>query len=338
MEEQSMPNARIGIIGTGIMGTDHARILSAGIAGAELAGVQDASRDRSDALAKETGAKVFADPQSLIWDPGIDAVMVCSPDATHHALALAAIAAGKPVLVEKPLASTVAEAREIIEAEMRHGSRLVQVGFMRRFDPGYRAMKAELLGDRLGQALFLHCIHRNAVAPDYLTSDLVISSSAGHEFDIARFLLDDEIVSASVTSPRASRVAPGRQPQFIVLETASGIVVDIEAFVDCGYGYDVRAELVCEKGTISLNPSPTTTLRHAGHDGYETPPDWRERFQEGYRAQMVAWVASLSGTSNDGASAWDGYRAIRVTEACLEASRNGGKIAVPGEEMPAFYG
>lgn len=332
-----MTNAMIGIIGTGIMGTDHARILAAGVAGAELAGVQDASRERAEALAMETGARVFSDPQSLVSDSGIDAIMVCSPDATHHALALAAIAAGKPVLVEKPLASTLAEAREVVEAEMKYGRRLMQVGFMRRFDPGYRAMKQELDGGRLGQALFLHCIHRNAVAPDYLTSDLVIASSAGHEFDIARFLLDDEIVAASVTSPRASRLAPGRQPQFIVLETAGGVVVDIEVFVDCGYGYDVRCELVCEQGTISLNPSPATMLRHAGHDGYETPPDWRDRFRDAYRAQMQAWIASLSGKTNDGASAWDGYRAIRVTEACLDAWRNGGKVAVPAEDKPTFY-
>lgn len=332
-----MANARIGIIGTGIMGSDHARILAAGVAGAELAGVQDASRERAEALARETGAKLFADPQSLISDTAIDAIMVCAPDPTHHALALAAIKAGKPVLVEKPLASTVAEARDVMAAEMKFGKRLVQVGFMRRFDPGYRAMKAELTGGRLGQALFLHCIHRNAVGPDYLTSDLVIASSAGHEFDIGRFLLDDEIVAATVTSPRASRLAPGRQPQFIVLETAEGIVVDIEVFVDCGYGYDVRAELVCEKGAISLNPSPATTLRHAGHDGYETPPDWRGRFRDAYRVQMEAWVASLSGKANDGASAWDGYRAIQVTEACLEASRSGGRVAVPLEDRPAFY-
>ncbi|MGV3550151.1 Gfo/Idh/MocA family oxidoreductase [Rhizobium sp.] len=332
-----MPNKRIGIIGTGIMGSDHARILTAGIADAELAGVQDASRERAEALATETGARVFADPQSLISDPDIDAVMVCSPDPTHHPLALAAIAAGKPVMVEKPLASTLAEAKDVIAAEMKHGRRLVQVGFMRRFDPGYCAMKAELTGGRLGQALFLHCIHRNAIGPDYLTSDLVISSSAGHEFDIARFLLDDEIVAASVISPRASRLAPNRQPQFIVLESASGIVVDIEVFVDCGYGYDVRGELVCEKGTISLNPSPATTLRHAGHDGYQTPPDWRPRFAEAYRIQMQAWVDALSGRPNDGASAWDGYRAIQVTEACLKASRTGTRIAVPDDVRPGFY-
>lgn len=332
-----MAAARIGIIGTGIMGTDHARILAAGVAGAELAGVQDASAERAAGLASETGARHFVDADELIADPAIDAVMICSPDATHHALALTTIAAGKPVLVEKPLASTSEQARQVMEAEMAHGRRLVQVGFMRRFDPGYRAMKAELLGGRLGQALFLHCIHRNAAAPDYLTSDLIIGSSAGHEFDIARFLLDEEIVSASVTSPRASRLAPGRQPQLIVLESASGVVVDIEVFVDCGYGYDVRGEMVCEKGTVSLDPSPATRLRHAGHDGFETPPDWRDRFRDAYRLQIAAWVASFSGRPNEAASAWDGYLAIRVTEACLEAWRTGARVTVAAETCPGFY-
>ena len=332
-----MAAARIGIIGTGIMGSDHARILAAGVAGAELAGVQDANAERAALLARETNARQFNDAHALITDPGIDAIMICSPDQTHHALALAAIAAGKPVLVEKPLASNSDEARAVMDAEMAHGRRLVQVGFMRRFDPGYRAMKTELLGGRLGQALFLHCIHRNASAPDYLTSDLIIGSSAGHEFDIARFLLDEEIVSASVTSPRASRLAPGRQPQLIVLESESGVVVDIEVFVDCGYGYDVRGEMVCEKGTVSLDPSPATRLRHVGHDGFETPPDWRDRFRDAYRLQMAAWVASFSGRANEGASAWDGYRAIRVTEACLEAWRTGARVTIPAETCPDFY-
>jgi predicted dehydrogenase len=143
-----------------------------------------------------------------------------------------------------------------MKAEMTGGRRLIQVGFTRRFDPGYLAMKDTLASDRLGQALFLHCIHRNAVGPDYLTSDLVIASSAGHEFDIARFLLEDEIVAATVASPRASRLAPNRQPQFILLETAGGVIVDIEVFVDCIYGYDVRAELVCERAPYRSTRRP----------------------------------------------------------------------------------
>ena len=90
-------------------------------------------------------------------------------------------------------------------------------------------------------------------------------------------------------------------------------------------------------GVVVHDPSPATLLRHAGHDGYETPPDWRGRFRDAYRAQMGAWAASLSGVPNDGASAWDGYRATRVTEACLEAWRTGSEVAVPPEDKPAFY-
>lgn len=332
-----MPIVRVGLIGTGVMGSDHARILSSSVAGAELAGVFDVDREGAAALASETGARVLADAAALIGDDGIDAIIVCSPDPTHRELALACIAAGKPALVEKPLASTIEGAVEVMKAEMAHGKRLIQVGFTRRFDPGYLDMKATLASDRLGLPLFLHCIHRNAVGPDYLTSDLVIASSAGHEFDIARFLLEDEIVSATVASPRASRLAPNRQPQFILLETAKGVVVDIEVFVDCIYGYDVRAELVCEKGTVSLSPSPATSIRHAGHDGFDTPPDWRDRFRHAYRAQLQGWVDAIQGKPNHGASTWDGYRAMKVTDACLSAWRSGNKTAVPVEECPAFY-
>ncbi|UVC07375.1 Gfo/Idh/MocA family oxidoreductase [Rhizobium sp. TH2] len=332
-----MPITRVGIIGTGVMGSDHARILASCVAGAELAGVFDVDQARAVSLAEETGARVFDGATALIADQGIDAIIVCSPDATHSELALACIAAGKPALVEKPLASTVAGAVDVMKAETTGGRRLIQVGFTRRFDPGYIAMKEALASDRLGQALFLHCIHRNAVGPDYLTSELVIASSAGHEFDITRFLLEDEIVSATVASPRASRLAPNRQPQFILLETASGVIVDIEVFVDCIYGYDVRAELVCEKGTVSLNTSPATMLRHAGYDGFETPPDWRDRFKHAYRQQLQGWIDAIHGMPNHGASTWDGYRSMKVTEACLAACRSGQKTAVPVEEMPTFY-
>lgn len=119
--------------------------------------------------------------------------------------------------------------------------------------------------------------------------------------------------------------------------TAGGEVVDMEVFVDCAFGYDVRAGFVCEQGTVSLNPFPSTRPRHAGHEGYRTPLDWRVRFHDAYRVQMEAWVKSIHGQPNDGASAWDGYRAMCVTEACLEAWGTGKKVEVARDERPAFY-
>lgn len=333
-----MTSLRIGIIGTGVMGADHAQTLASGIAGAELGAVQDFDSARAKAVAARFGCKVRETAEALIADPDIDAVLVCSPDATHAPLALAAIAAGKPVLVEKPLASSLAEGGAVVDAEVKAGRRLVQVGYMRRFDPGYRAMRTTLQENRLGPALFLHCVHRNAVGPDYLTSDLVIANSAVHEIDIARFVLDEDLVAATVISPRASSKAPNRQPQFIVLESRSGVVVDVEAFVDAGYGYDVQAELVCESGTVSLAPNPPIALREAGRDGFVVEQDWRARFRDAYRDQMAGWVRAIMTGTPVGSSAWDGYAASVTAAACLDAWRSRARKAVKLEDRPAFYG
>jgi len=333
-----MTDLGIGIIGTGVMGTDHAARLAGRIAGARLVAVQDADRTRAEAVGKALGARVLGDALALIDDPEIDAILVCSPDASHASLGLAAIAAGKAVLIEKPLAASLAEGERLVQAELRHGRRLVQVGFMRRFDPGYTEMRRSLVSGALGAPLFLHCRHRNATAPDYITSELVIASSAGHEFDAARFLLGEEIASAMVISPPPSRHAPTRQPQLIVLQAESGVAIDIEVFNDASYGYDVRAELVCEDATIALHPAPPTTLRQAGRDGPAVPQDWRQRFDDAYRLQLENWIAALRrGTPASGASAWDGLAAPRVTEACLAAWLSGTQVLVDIPERPALY-
>jgi myo-inositol 2-dehydrogenase/D-chiro-inositol 1-dehydrogenase len=332
-----MQEVRIGIIGAGVMGADHAEILSGGVANARLVAVQDFVRTRAEQVASASDAQVFDDADALIADHRVDAVMVCSPDATHAGLALKCIAAGKPVLVEKPLASEATQAEQIIDAEVSAGRRFVQVGFMRRFDPGYQAIKTSIAAGKLGAPLFLHCVHRNAVGPDYLTSDLVIANSAGHEFDIARFLLDQEFKSAIVVSPPPSRHAPNRQPQFIVLQAASGVVVDIEVFNDAQYGYDVRAELVCEDGTIALTGAPATSLRAGGRDGFATPPDWRLRFRDAYRIQLEAWTSGILANALQGATTWDGYMSMLVTKACLEAWRSGERVAIGSPERPTLY-
>lgn len=334
-----MSEIRIGVIGTGVMGSDHARKLAGSIPGARLTALQDFDAARASALARELDVLAVTRAEDLIAHPEVDAVLVCSPDSSHAALGLAAIAAGKPVMIEKPLAAERTEAEAIIRAEMAAGRRLVQVGYMRRFDPGYAEMKQTLTSGRIGAPLFLHCRHRNAISPDYLTSDLIIASTAGHEFDAARFLLGEEIASATVISPRASRHAPERQPQFIVLQSASGTVVDIEAFTDARYGYDVQAELVGEDGTVSLRPGPPTALRLAGQDGTIVPADWRARFADAYRIQFERWILSLlTGAPNEGATAWDGFMAMLVIDAALDAWRAGTRVAVEQVDRPGFYG
>ncbi len=329
---------RIGLIGAGIMGADHARTIVSSAGGAELVAIHDKDMDRARIVARSCGdARVVETAEQIVADPKIDAVLVCSPDPTHAPLAIACIEARKPALVEKPIASTLEDCRAVVSAEMKGGRRLVQVGFMRRFDPGYLAMKAALAHGRLGAPLFFHCVHRNAVGPEYLTSELVIANSAVHEIDIARFLLEDDFAWVSVMSPRPSSKAPGRQPQFLVLETKSAVVVDVEAFVDATYGYDVRGEMVCEAGAIMLAPNPPITTREAGQEMFAIEPDWRERFRAAYRDQIAGWVESIRTGKPTGSSAWDGYAASATADACLQAWRSKARTRVILDETPNFY-
>src|SRR5690606_2273741 len=153
---------KVGIVGAGVMGADHARILATSVAGAELMAVSDPDSARRNALAADLGIKAsYGDAMELIADPDVTAVIVASPDPTHKPLTLACLDAGKPVLCEKPLATSAADCLEIVRHEMDFGRRMIQVGFMRRFDPGYVAMKRMLASDELGAALILHCVHRN---------------------------------------------------------------------------------------------------------------------------------------------------------------------------------
>jgi myo-inositol 2-dehydrogenase/D-chiro-inositol 1-dehydrogenase len=329
----------VGVIGCGIMGADHAALLHGGVSGARLVALQDADGARSQTLSARLGnPRVIATAEALIADPEVQAVLIASPDATHAPLALAAIAAGKPVLCEKPLAATLEECHAVVAAEIAGGRRLVQVGFMRRFDPGYRAQRQAVQSGEMGRAMFLHCVHRNKVGPDYVTSDLVISNSAVHELDIARFVLGEDYAAVTVIGGPASRHATHRQPQFVILETTSGVVVTIEMSPDAMYGYDVQGELVCEDGTLSLAATPPVSRRQAGHDGIAVEEDWRGRFQDAYRLQLQEWVAAIrDNTHAAGSSAWDGYVAAHTAEAALEALRAGGRRAITLEARPGFY-
>lgn len=329
---------KIGLIGCGVMGEDHARFLVNDAPGAELAALFDPSADRLAVVrALAPAARVFSDPKDMIADATIDAVIVASPDDTHAPLSLAAIRAGKPALVEKPLASSLEAARAVIEAEVAAGRRLVQVGLMRRFDPGYAALAETVRSGALGAPIFLHCVHRNAVAPDYVTSDLVVSNSSVHEFDVTRFLLNEEFAFISVTKARKSSRSETRQPLLIMLESVSGVVVTLEAFLDAQYGYEVMAELVCEEGTRSLNRTPRVANRHSGALSFDMDPDWRGHFADAYRLQMQSFVRFAAGGPPAGASAFDGFVASLTASFGLRALKEGGRVAIDIGAKPALY-
>ncbi len=330
---------RVGIIGVGIMGSDHARTIVSHVPGASLQAIYDADAGRAKAIANECGAATIAtNPEALINDKSIDAVLIASPDATHGALTTACIAASKPVLCEKPLAPTTKECLEVIAAETKAGKPLVQIGYMRRFDPAYVEMKATWKSGALGQPLMFHCFHRNVSAPEWFTADMAIANSAVHEFDIARWVLDADITTAHVFRPAATTPGIKVTPVFLVLTSATGQLVNVEIFNNATYGYDVRGELVCEKGTVSLRSPVHSETSVALGQNIPYPADWRPRFADAYRLQNQAWIKAIAaGKPASGATAWDGYAASAVAEAGVKSLAAGRTVEVVMTKKPALY-
>jgi myo-inositol 2-dehydrogenase/D-chiro-inositol 1-dehydrogenase len=328
----------IGVIGAGIMGADHARLIAGQVQGAHLEAVADADQARAGEIARLRGTRTLPDGDALIADDKVAAVLIASPDSTHVGFVRACLAAGKPVLCEKPLAPTAAEALPLVEAEAQGGKSLVRVGFMRRFDPPYHAMRETLASGRLGRALMLHAAHRNVFAADWFTSVNSITNSAVHEFDILRWLFGEEIVAVTTLKPRGKAGVMDNDPLLLIVEMAGGVIADIEVFINAAYGYDVRSELVCENGTTELARLPAAgAVRLGGAGALPFPPDWRGRFEDAYRLELQAWVDSLGRHDAPGATAWDGYVASAVAEAGVASLRSGRRETVSLAERPAFY-
>jgi len=225
-----------------------------------------------------------------------------------------------------------------VEAEAAGGKSLIRVGFMRRFDPAYTAMRDTLNDGSLGRALLIHAAHRNVSAPDWFVPANSITNSAVHEFDIIRWLLGEEIVAVTALKSVAKPGKMERDPLMLIVETASGVIADIEAFINAGYGYDIRMELVCETGTMDLARPEPVSVRHAGEEARAFPPDWRGRFEDAYRLELNAWVAAIGQSDAPGATAWDGYVANAVAEAGVRSLASGAREMVELAAEPPLYG
>ena len=328
---------RVAVIGAGVMGADHARIISCEIPGAELRWICDADEARARGVADATGAHaVSTDPLATIAADDVDAVLIASPDSTHAELTLACLRASKPVLCEKPLAPDAAECLRVVQAENTLGKRLVQVGFMRRFDPPYVEMKERSTMAGIGAPIMMHNFHRNVSAPPHFTGQMAITNSAPHEFDITRFILGTEFTSVCAFQPARPAAGAGIGPVQMVLRTAAGPLVNIEINNNAGYGYDVRCELVCERGSIALR-APVHTETHLDLGATtDYPRDWRPRFALAYREQDRAWLRAVACGESAGASAWDGYVASLVAVAAAAALQGGREVEIRLAQPPAL--
>ncbi len=331
---------RVAVLGVGMMGGFHVRTLSSLVKGATVSVVNDFDAVRAAEVAAAAGARVESDPFAAINADDVDAVVIASPGPAHEKQVLACLDRGIPVLCEKPLTTDPDSARAVVEAEASTGRSLIQLGFMRRYDPEYVAAKRLIDSGTIGAPLLLHCTHRNMAVPDRFDSAMMITDSVVHEVDVTRFLLGEEIATVQVHRPRPTSVSPQQvsDPMVVIFTTTSGRLVTVEIFVRSQVGYEVRTEVVGEVGSTLFGLDQHGVTKTLGADGGrwggQVPPGFIERFAEAYTIELQHWVAAARQGTIDGPGAWDGYAAAAVCAAGVEAVRTGGVVDVRLGERP----
>ena len=331
---------RIGVIGTGGIGRTHIERINTKLQGGRVIAAADDNADFGISVAEQYGIKGYAEPADLIKADDIDAVVICTADSTHFKHALTAIEAGKYVFVEKPLAPSEEECKQLVDAEVAGGKKLVQVGYMRRYDPGYAQLKEAIDSNKIGEPLLLHCAHRNPEVPGTVAWDnsMAVENSLVHEIDVLRWLLGEDYETAEVAFTKKSKNAGEYQdPQILILTTKSGVRIDVESFVNCRYGYDIQCEVVGEEGTVRLPEPNNALIRTNASIVHPICDSWSQRFTDAYNIEFQAWInASLEGKV-DGPTAWDGY-AAQVTAATASRARVAKKaMKIEMAECPDFY-
>jgi myo-inositol 2-dehydrogenase / D-chiro-inositol 1-dehydrogenase len=317
---------RIGIIGTGVMGAGHARFIKEFVEQAEVVALFDIDKKKISELADELGTVTLqtTDVDSLMNHPEVDAIIIASPDQLHVSHLRSAMVSKKPTLCEKPIATNINDAREIAreikEYEQKMGKQMIHFGFMRRFDPSYREVRRLIQSGDFGKPTFFRTITRNVSSTGATTPGL-FTNIAIHDFDVFRWLFNDEWVSVQSHYPRKSSLSPEgvADPLVITAFMKSGLmmVADIVAFNN--YGYDVRTEVICEKGSIEIgiNGDVITRINHVmgAHTGGVMQENWIPRFKESYIQELKAWVESInSGIVNSDLATVDD--ALAANEVC----------------------
>ncbi|QRZ61482.1 Gfo/Idh/MocA family protein [Rothia sp. ZJ932] len=319
---------RVAVVGAGRMGFDHIkRIESDRIKGARVVAVVDINEEVAQrAVEGIEDVKIYTDFHKAIESKGVDAVLIATPGFLHAPVLMPAIEAGLPVLCEKPLTPDSASSWEIVQAEVEADKKLVQVGFMRRFDGGYRTIRAAVESGLSGELLQLECEHINPDVPESYTGRNLIDDTVVHEFDGVRFLTGEEIKTVRALHGKKSKYATGelQDPAKVIMETESGILVTVNTHVTSQYGYSVTTKAIFEDNHLSV-----------GNDLVNS--SFEPRFVDAYDQEVQAWVDAALKGEQTGPSAWDGYAAAACCEAGLAALESGEAVAVELNEKPDLY-
>jgi scyllo-inositol 2-dehydrogenase (NAD+) len=324
----------IAVIGLGRMGQLYAHTVATQGADARLHAVADPDRAARDHVAARYGVEyAFADPADALARPDIHAVVIATPTSTHRDVVVAAAGAGKAIFCEKPLALTLPGTRDAIAAAERAGVPL-QVGFMRRFDAGYRKAKTLIDAGEIGQPVMFKAVGRDPFCPrpvfaDPAHSGGLIIDMAIHDFDLARWLMGAEV--ERVTAEGSLLVchelaAVGDIDNAVVnLRFGNGALGNVEVSRNAFYGYDIRTEVLGSEGAVVVGAyghTPVTLLNRAGAHA-DVVPYLLERFGDAYRAQIAAFVACVREARPPEVGGADALAALAIGIGATEACRTG---------------
>lgn len=318
-----MQKLGIAVIGVGVMGGRHAENLARHVPAARLVSVADVDRERARVVAAQLSVPHFCGSvEEAIAQAEVEAVVIASPAKFHAQGIEVAAAAGKAILCEKPLALTLAEADRALAAAEKTGV-FLQIGFMRRYDPAYAEAKARIEAGEIGDPLIFKAIGRDPAPPPLsyfqsgLSGSLFVDSSI-HEFDLARWLMQDEVVSVEATGAVVAcqelEAAGDIDVGLVNLHFARGSIGAVESFRQAGYGYDIRTEVVGSKGTLQIGfpREDESAVRALSPRHHSMAQHFLVRFEEAYLREVRDFVERVLAGQPPRVTGRDGRQALAI--------------------------
>jgi myo-inositol 2-dehydrogenase / D-chiro-inositol 1-dehydrogenase len=316
----------IALLGAGRIGRVHAKAVSAS-SGARLVAVADAF----EAAAKSLSDQYLCDIRSIgeiLTSDDIDAVVICTPTNTHADLIEQFARAGKSIFCEKPIDLSLERVKQCLAVVEETGATLM-IGFNRRFDPHFAAVRAAIDEGKIGKVEQVNIISRDPGLPpfDYIDgSGGLFRDMSIHDFDMARFLLNDEVATvqaaASVLVDKKVADYGDFDTASVILTTASGQQCCISNSRRATYGYDQRIEVLGSKGMISAENHRPVSIEVANADGFTRPPlhdFFMTRYTDAYAAEIAAFVTATNDNTAPTPSGKDGETALLLAEAALKS-------------------
>ena len=326
---------RFGVLGAGRIGRVHARAV-ASVAGAELVAVADPVAEAARHVADAFGCEIRS-VDRIEGSDDIDAVIICSPTDTHADLIERFVRAGKAVFCEKPVDLSVARAKRCLVTVEAAGGMLM-VGFQRRFDPDFLALKRAIDDGRIGEVEMVTIISRDPEPPpcDFIVrSGGIFRDMTIHDFDTARWLLGEEVKTVQAAASVLVDPKIGELGDFdsvnVILTTASGRHCTITNTRRTTFGYDQRIEVHGSTGAVSVENHRQARIELANRDGYLRPPllgFFMTRYAAAYAAELEAFVEALTSGAPPPTTGHDGLMALAIAEAAIRSVADGRAVEV----------